>query len=86
MKGSMQYKTERICRTYIETGRTIRSLADLYKLSKSTIGKYLLNYASKYVDYDLFTQVRERAKQNLNERNQFGRSLNYDSSMVGSMD
>lgn len=86
ISGSMQYKCERICMTYIETGRTIRSLANLYKCSKSTIHNYLFKWAKKYVSYDLYQQVRQRAKQNMQETYYFGKSENSESSAVGSMD
>lgn len=86
IKGSMQYKCERICTTYIETGRTIRSLAKSYKCSKTTLHNYLSKWAEKYVSYDLYQQVRQRAALNMKETYMFGRSENYDSSQLGSMD
>ena len=86
IEGSMQYKCERICTTYIETGRTIRSLADFYGCSKSTISNYLGKWAEKYVSYDLYKQARERAKLNMAETYYYGQSENRNSSAVGSMD
>lgn len=86
IKGSMQYKCERICRTYIETGRTMRSLAQQYKCDVHTIYRYLTDYAINYIDYDLYRQVRERAKQNMKEVYYFGQSENRYSDELGSMD
>lgn len=86
MDGSKEYICERICRTYIETGRTIRSLAKMYGCSKSTIHNYLSNYASDCVNYDLYMAVQRRAKQNMQEVYEFGQSENRYSDQYGSMD
>lgn len=86
MEGSKEYICERICTTYVETGRTVRSLAKLYKCSKSTIHNYLHNYALDCVSYDLYRQVQARAKQNLLEVYELGCSENRNSDQYGSMD
>lgn len=86
INGSIQYKCERICRTYVETGRTMRDLAKQYKCDVHTIYRYLTDYAYKYVNYNLYLQVRERAKQNMKEVYYFGQSNNRYSSQLGSMD
>jgi hypothetical protein len=86
MDGSKEYICERICRTYIETGRTVRSLAGLYGCSKSTIHNYLSKYASDCVSYGLNRAVRSRAKQNKLEVYEFGQSENRYSDQYGSMD
>ena len=86
MAGSKEYICERICRAYTETGRTVRSLANLYGCSKSTIHNYLSKYASDCVNYDLNRAVRNRAKQNLQEVYEFGQSENRYSDQNGSMD
>ena len=86
MDGSKEYICERICRTYVETGRTVRSLALQYKCSKSTIHNYLSMYAKDYLDYDLYKRVRRRATQNRREVYEFGQSENRYSEEYGSMD
>lgn len=86
MNGSKTYVVERICRTYIETGRTVRSLARLYNCSKSSIGRYIKDYAEDNVDRDLYRQVRRRADLNKQEVYEFGCSENRNSDMLGSMD
>lgn len=84
--GSKEYICERICRTYVETGRTCRSLAKLYGCSKSTIGNYLFKYSSDLVPYELYNRVRKRARQNMKEVYYFGCSENRYSDEHGSMD
>lgn len=86
MPGSKEYICERICTTYIETGRTVRSLAKLYGCSKSSIGRYINDYAREIVNYDLYDSVKRRAKQNMEEVYQFGQSENKNSDMLGSLD
>ena len=86
MPGSKEYICERICTTYVETGRTIRSLAKLYGCSKSSIGRYINDYARDIVNYDLYDSVKRRAKQNMEEVYQFGQSENKNSDMLGSLD
>ena len=84
--GSKEYICERICKTYIETGRTIRSLAEYYGISKSMVGKYLKDYAQDLVPHDLYRKVRARAKQNMSEVYELGCSENRYSDEHGSMD
>ena len=86
IQGDKEYKCIRICTTYVETGRTVRSLARLYKCSKSTLHNYLCKYAQDLVPYDLFKQVRKRAKQNMAEVYELGCSENRWSDQYGSMD
>lgn len=86
IQGDKEYKCLRICTTYVETGRTVRSLAAYYKCSKSTIHNYLMKYAQDNVSYDLYSQVRKRAKQNLAEVYELGCSENRYSDAYGSMD
>lgn len=77
--GSMEAVCERIVTTYIETGRSVRSLAQLYGVSKSTIGRYINEYARDNVNYNLFQQARRQAKIN--------RSQGADENdLMGSMD
>ena len=86
MDASKDYICERICKTYVETGRTVRSLASLYNCSKSTVHNYLHKYAQDCVSFELYKQVQARAKQNLAEVYEIGRSENRDSDAMGSMD
>ncbi|MEG1565385.1 MAG: hypothetical protein RR342_01420 [Bacilli bacterium] len=86
LNGSKEYICERICTTYIETGRTMKSLAGLYRCSKTSIHRYLTTYARECVSYDLYKQVQSRIRQNLEERNNFGRSGNCYNDSYGSMD
>lgn len=86
MNGSKAYIVERICRTYVETGRTVRSLARLYNCSKTSIERYINEYAQDTIDRDLYCQVRRRAIQNKQEVYEFGCSENRNSDMLGSMD
>lgn len=86
IQGGMEYKCIRICTTYVETGRTVRSLAEYYKCSKSTIHNYLMKYARNFVPYDLFQKVRKRAEQNMLEVYMLGQSENRYSDEYGSMD
>lgn len=86
MDGSKDYICERICKTYIETGRTIRSLAKFYGCSKSTINNYLNKYARDCVNYDLYSSVKFRANQNMQEVYRLGQSENRYSDQHGSMD
>lgn len=85
-KSNKEYLCERICRMYVETGRTIRSLATYFKMSKSELGRYLKNYSSDLVSYDLKSQVEKRAKQNVREVYEFGCSENKYSDEIGSME
>lgn len=85
-KSNKEYLCERICRMYIETGRTIRSLATYFHMSKSDVGRYLKNYSSDLVSYDLKSQVEKRAKQNMLEVYQLGCSENRYSDQLGSME
>lgn len=86
IKGSMLYKCERIATTYIETGRTMRSLASQYKCDVHTIHRYLHDYAMKYLSYDVYQQIKARAKQNMQEVYYLGQSENRYSDELGSMD
>ena len=86
ISGSKQYKCLRICTTYISTGRTMQSLADQYKCSKSTIWRYLREYAYEIVDYDMYKAVEDRIKQNKREVYEWGQSINRYSSQLGDMD
>lgn len=86
MSGSMESICERIATTYIETGRTMRSLAKLYKCSSTTICRYLNEYASDHLNYDLYRAVRYRAKLNREEVYEYGQSENRYSDQVGSLD
>ena len=86
IKGDKEYKCIRICTTYIETGRTIRSLAKLYNCSKTTIHRYLNEYARKLVPYDLYQSVLRRSVENMYERYNLGCSENRYSDELGSMD
>lgn len=86
MDGSKEYICERICTCYVETGRTIRSLAKFYKCSKTTIHNYLHKYAADCVNYDLYQAVKRRAKQNMQEVYELGCSENRNSDAYGSMD
>ena len=86
INGSKEYICERICKTYIETGRTVRSLAKHYDCGKSTIGNYLFKYAKDLVSSDLYRQVRNRAKWNMQEKYELGQSENRYSDCYGSMD
>lgn len=85
IKGSREYICERICTTYVETGRTVRSLARHYGTSKSTIG-YWLKRARDLVSYDLYQAVKWRARQNRQEVYELGQSENRYSDSYGSMD
>ena len=86
INGDKSYICERICRTYIETSRTVRSLAKHYGCSKSTIHNYLTKYASDLVDYSLLQKVRNTARQNMMEVYLYGQSENRYSDQYGSMD
>lgn len=55
---------ERIVTTYLETGKSVRDLAKQYGCSKSTIGKYLNEYAYECLPYNVYMQVRRHAKEN----------------------
>ena len=84
--GDKAYKCLRICTAYVETGRTIRSLAKQYNCSKTTIGRYLHDYAADLVDYSLYQSVKSRAKQNMKEVYYCGRSENAYSDELSSLD
>ena len=84
--GDREYICIRICTAYIETGRTVRSLAKMYECSKSTIHNYLYQYAKDYVNYDMYQSVRARAKQNMLEVYHLGQSENRFSDMHSSLD
>ena len=86
IQGDKEYKCIRICTTYVEKGRTVRSLANVYRCRKSTSGNCLNKYAQDNVPYELFKQVRERAKQNMLEVYELGCSENRLSDAHGSMD
>lgn len=86
MDGSMDYICERIATTYIETGRTMRSLASEYRCSPATICNYLNKYARNHLPYDMYKQVQSRARLNKNEAYENGRSENYYSDELGSLD
>lgn len=66
--GSMETVCERILTTYVDTGRSVRSLAALYRCSKSTIGRYIKDYAEDLVPYSLYKQGRLEAKLHLEGR------------------
>lgn len=55
---------ERIVTTYIETGRSVRSLAGLYGCSKSTIGRYINEYAQQEAPHYLYQMARDQAAHN----------------------
>lgn len=86
MNASKEAICERICTTYIETRRTVRSLAALYGCSKSTIHRYLHNYAQDCVSYDLYRSVQTVARDNTEEAWFQGESSNRWSDKVGSYD
>lgn len=77
--GSRTSVCERILTTYIETGRSVRDLASYYGCSKSTIGRYIKDYAEEEMSYYMCQQARRQAKQNLG----YGAS---DNGEMGSMD
>ena len=77
--GSRAECCERILTTYIETGRSVRSLAKLYGCSKSTIGRYINEYAMEFVPSHMYELARRQAKNNLG----FGAE---DTDECGSMD
>lgn len=85
-KSNKEYLCERICRMYVETGRTVRSLAQHFHMSKSQVGRYLKNYSSDLIPYDLKQQVESRARQNMIETYQLGCSENRWSDQLGSME
>lgn len=85
-KSNKEHLCERICRMYVETGRTVRSLAKYFKMSKSELGRYLHDYSSDLVSYDLKSQVEKRAKQNMAEVYEFGCSENRFNDSIGSME
>lgn len=62
--GSKADCVERILTTYVETGRSVRSLASLYGVGKSTIHRYVKDYARNEAPRWLFQQGREVARQN----------------------
>lgn len=86
LDGSLDYICERIATAYVETGRTMRSLAAEYKCSPATICNYLNKYASNHLSYDLYQRVRNRAKWNMQETYMLGQSENRYSDQLGSMD
>lgn len=86
MDASKEAICERICTTYVETGRTVRSLAGLYGCSKSTIHNYLHKYAQDCVSYSLWRDVRRTAKENMQQVYEYGSSNNRNSEDVGSYD
>lgn len=83
INGSIEYKCERICQMYIDTGRTCESLAKYYNCGHATIGRYIKDYAQKYLPYNKYRQVRKRALQNKQEVIYYGRSLAYNSNELG---
>ena len=86
MDGSLDYICERIATTYIETGRTMRSLASEYRCIPATICNYLNKYARNHLPYDMYKQVQSRARLNKNEAYENGRRENYSSDALGSLD
>ena len=86
MNGDMTYICERIAKTYIETGRTMRSLAKLYRCSVTSIYRYLKEYSQQYLDWDLYRQVNLRSTLNKQEVYLLGQSENRYSSALGGMD
>lgn len=77
--GSKVTCVERILTTYIKTGRSVRSLAEFYGCSKSTIGRYINEYAREEMPYHMYEAARRQAKNNLG----FGAE---DTDDYGSMD
>lgn len=63
--GSKCEVAERIVTTYLETGRSVRSLATLYGCSKSTIGRYINEYARDLLPYSMYSRARYQAMCNL---------------------
>lgn len=86
LEGSLDAICERIATAYIETGRTMRSLASDYKCSPSTICNYLNKYAADHLPYSMNRQIRNRAKWNMQETYMYGQSENRYSDQVGSLD
>lgn len=76
----------RICKMYIQTGRTQRSLAGYFKMSKSSIGRYLTIYAKNMMDYDTYKKVRNTAKQNMAEVYELGYSQGYNSDAISDIE
>lgn len=75
--GGMATVCERILSTYIETGRSVRSLAAFYGCSKSTIGRYIKDYAERLAPYELYEKGRNEAEKHLgkegaNETDEYG--------------
>lgn len=58
---------ERILTTYIETGRSVRSLAAFYGCSKSTVGRYIKDYAEVEAPYHLYEKARNVAAKHRGE-------------------
>lgn len=74
--GSKVSCVERILTTYVETGRSVRSLAAFYGCSKSTIGRYINEYAREEMSYHMYAQARRQARANLsrgsNDTDEYG--------------
>lgn len=77
--GSKVSCVERILTTYVETGRSVRSLAAFYGCSKSTIGRYINEYAREEMSYHMYEQARRQARANLSQGSN-------DTDEYGSMD
>lgn len=63
--GSRAACCERILMHYIETGQSVRELAAFYGCSKSTIGRYIRDYAQEDVSYSLYEEARRVANRHL---------------------
>lgn len=77
--GSQEAVCERIITAYIETGRSVRSLASYYGVSKSTIGRYIKDYAAELMPFYVYQNARKQAKWNRSHGA-------IDTSEVGSLD
>lgn len=84
--GTKSEVVERIITTYIETGRSVRSLAKMYGCSKSTIGRYVCEYARELCPYDLYSKARQVAVRNLCKRPENYEEMMYYDSLLGSLD
>lgn len=60
-------RTKQIANYIIETKSTIRQTAKVFSMAKSTV-HYDLQYRLKYIDSDLFEQVKKILKINFEEK------------------
>ena len=88
--GSKAEVCERILTTYIETKRSVRSLARMYGCSKSTVGRYIKQYAMDLMPYSMYEEARKVANKHLgryDEEDEWEMMCRYgDNDDCGSLD